>query len=374
MKYITPLVAGILVGALVMSFFVPKSNNTLGAPATEAIFQKNLIPVSDSLYTLGTTSKAWLNVYTDELCIAGDCKVAWPAATSKWTDAGAYIYPTGGEYVSFPYLVSTSTATSTFAGGVSLGLNQHIVAHGAVADGSDGFHIDSYNGTMSANFGAGGGANATFYDGVTVTGVLSANGNLTTPFGTSTTFYAGTSTLTNATTTDSFFGVLGTFTDAIINTLLTTASAVITSALQIPNGTGPTVDATGEIAVDTTSDQLIYYGASSKKVLTGNDYTTFTYATTTAWTGTTTLPLGPAIVAETWNSISCFTDAGTLYVSVGDGTNYTNTTNASTTVGLTTLSSNNTFTAGEKRYFRAGTPASSPTTVSCTISRSITAD
>lgn len=39
------------------------------------------------------------------------------------------------------------------------------------------------------------------------------------------------------------------------------------TSVEIPNGTGPTVDAAGEIALDTTSDQLIYYGAA-KRVLT----------------------------------------------------------------------------------------------------------
>lgn len=38
------------------------------------------------------------------------------------------------------------------------------------------------------------------------------------------------------------------------------------TSLEVPNGASPTVDAAGEVAVDTTSDQLIYYGAA-KRVL-----------------------------------------------------------------------------------------------------------
>lgn len=38
------------------------------------------------------------------------------------------------------------------------------------------------------------------------------------------------------------------------------------SAFEIPNATGPTVDAAGELAVDTTDDQLQYYG-SAKRVI-----------------------------------------------------------------------------------------------------------
>jgi len=43
--------------------------------------------------------------------------------------------------------------------------------------------------------------------------------------------------------------------------------------------------------------------------------------------------------------------------------------NASTTVGSVTLSTNNTFTAGEKRYVDIGTPATAPTYVSCTVDK-----
>jgi hypothetical protein len=39
--------------------------------------------------------------------------------------------------------------------------------------------------------------------------------------------------------------------------------------------------------------------------------------------------------------------------------------NASTTAGNVTLSTNNTFTAGEKRYVEFGTPASDPKSLSC---------
>lgn len=38
------------------------------------------------------------------------------------------------------------------------------------------------------------------------------------------------------------------------------------TSVEIPNGASPTVDAAGEIAIDTTSDQLIYYGGA-KQVL-----------------------------------------------------------------------------------------------------------
>lgn len=133
--------------------------------------------------------------------------------------------------------------------------------------------------------------------------------------------------------------------------------------------------AEGEIGIDTTSNQFKYYSGSAVRVLgNGNFYPAFTYATSTAWTGTTTIPLGPAYVGETWNGVKCFTDAGTLNVAFSDGTNYMDRAAVTTTVAEQTLSTNNTFTSSEKRYVDIGTPASSPTKISCTVSKSYTAD
>lgn len=142
-----------------------------------------------------------------------------------------------------------------------------------------------------------------------------------------------------------------------------------------PYSSAPTLDTNGSIAVDSTSNQVKYQSGAATLVLgNGNQYPAFTYATSTAWTGTTTIPLGPAFVAETWNAVQCFTDTGTLNVSFYDGTNRMNMFNASTTVGTVGLTTNNTFTAAEKRYVDVGTPATSPTKISCTVSKSLTAD
>ena len=186
---------------------------------------------------------------------------------------------------------------------------------------------------------------------------------------------------TDATSTTSFFSALGTFTNMVVNTLATFLNVVVTGlldvgggVLEIPNGTAPTVDSIGELALDSTSNQLVLYGSEKKVIGNGNIYPAFTYATSTAWTGTTTIPLGTAFIAETWNAVQCFTNVGTISTRFGDGTNWTNVNNSSTTVGTTVLTTNNTFTANEKRYVEVGTPASSPTKISCTISKSLTSD
>lgn len=136
------------------------------------------------------------------------------------------------------------------------------------------------------------------------------------------------------------------------------------SAFEIVNGASPTVDATGELAVDTTSDQFVYYGASEKKQIVPFYTTGFTYATT-SWTATTTIFMAPAMAAQTWNTAKCETSVGTLNVVVNDGTNNSNLLNASTTIGTFTLSSNNSFTSSETIRVDIGTPASSPVKIAC---------
>lgn len=709
----------ILTGVVVLllggsAFYTPQ---TFGAPTSN--FQKTILPIADSLYELGTSTAAWLRVTTDELCLNGSCKTAWPSgsggsgnvATSTTETAGqlAYWTTTGGtpatlgkvattsvscsgsvscsafdvlgaspititgsagasfgqtfelttniftqsalaptttqnlavngtgtstfaggleawRQVAAPYFHATgTTATSTFAGDVSLPHAKYLTAHGIRGDASDGLYIVANNYTNVADFGLGNSANSTFYGGVNIdgatrlatsltglaylsSGAVSATtngtngqvlamsggvpafvatttfsggltysgGNVTADLGTSITVGelasadfgdwtcngttctvdanaialatdttgnyvatladSGGSTLTisgsgseNAAVTaginlanantwtgkqnlygtasstlfsanrayfgataTSTFGTDGalsvatsltvpTLTSALTQTdanglfaeyagtsctnqfvralsalgiatcasvdlandttgtlaitkggtgtttapvgqvlyagngayqsvatgtvsagtgislsatfygLLNAASIAIDQAanlvwtgahdfggatsVEIPNGTGPTVDATGELAWDTTSGQMKVYDGSATRVLSnGFTYPAFSYSTTTAWTGTTTIPLGPAFVAETWSGVQCFTDAGTLNVSFYDGTNRMDMLNASTTVGTFSLSTNNTFTAAEKRYVDIGTPASSPTKVACTVKKAITAD
>lgn len=190
-------------------------------------------------------------------------------------------------------------------------------------------------------------------------------------------------TFTTGTSTTSFFSGLGTFTNLVINTLATFLDVVVTGlldvgggVLEIPNGTAPTVDSIGEIAIDSTSNQLVLYGSAKKVYGDGNFYPTFTYSTSTAWTGTTTILLGAPFTGETWTGVKCWTDVGTVNVDFGDGTNFMNatTSKAVNPVPTHTLSSNNTFTAGETRYARVGTPVSTPTKISCTVSKSLTSD
>lgn len=156
--------------------------------------------------------------------------------------------------------------------------------------------------------------------------------------------------------------------------LITILQGIFSSLLRIPYAAAPTVATNGDIGIDSTSNQFKFFSNSAVRVISPVIEQSFTVASSTAWTGTTTIPLGPASVAQSWDNARCFTDTGTLNVDFYDGTNRSTMFNASTTVGTVTLSSNNTFAANVKRYVEIGTPASSPTYVSCSVSKTITAD
>lgn len=89
-----------------------------GAPSFS--FHESWIPQADSTYTLGTTSKKWLNVYTDQICLAGTCKVAWPtggggSGGGTWSTSTSQV---ANRLVNYPnnttdIVVIGSTATTT---------------------------------------------------------------------------------------------------------------------------------------------------------------------------------------------------------------------------------------------------------------------
>lgn len=287
-----------------------------------------------------------------------------------------------------------ATATSTFdSAGVLTLITPLAAGSGGTGLSSLGANVATWLGTpSSANFasavtGETGTGAVVFDTAPTFSTVITSSGSATSTFAGK--LGVGTSTPTDVQSTFTVKGVM----TSVVQFWTSTGTKVMeildsgivnllgawdfggATSLEIPNGTAPTVDATGETAVDTTSDQFVFFGGTAKKVLgNGNFYPAFTYATSTAFTGTTTLPLGTAFVAETWNGVQCFTDVGTVNVSFYDGNNRMNLFNASTTVGTVTLSTNNTFTASEKRYVDIGTPVSSPTKISCTVSKSLTAD
>lgn len=88
-----------------------------------------------------------------------------------------------------------------------------------------------------------------------------------------------------------------------------------------------------------------------------------------SWTigATTSIPLGVAVIPETWQKIICYTDVETSTVSFGDGTNNMPDLVVNTTPVSTTVSVNNTFTTLEKRYINVGNFTGTPNYLSCSI-------
>lgn len=74
---------------------------------------------------------------------------------------------------------------------------------------------------------------------------------------------------------------------------------------------------------------------------------------TTTFSATTTIELGSfAKSGGTVDNISCYLDAGTGTIAIGDNTNWSNTSSLTTSASDTTISSNNTFTSLEKTYYQ----------------------
>jgi len=136
------------------------------------------------------------------------------------------------------------------------------------------------------------------------------------------------------------------------------------TSLEIPNTANPTVNAIGEIAWDTTTNTFKIFG-DKEYVFPPFGTTGFTYNTTTVWSGTTTFFLAPAAATLTFTEALCETNAGSLNVSLNDGTNKADDIVASTTIGLFNFSTNNTWGKAESIRVDVGTPLASPTSTAC---------
>ncbi len=186
--------------------------------------------------------------------------------------------------------------------------------------------------------------------------------------------YAGITAMTSANFAGLISDETGTAGKVVFDTAPTlaglTATGVIdmggATSFELPNGAAVYTNVAGQMAIDTTAPgQLRWNNGTATSTLMGFSTTGFTYATSTTFTATTTIPLAPAVANLTFVDARCFSDVGTLNISLNDGTNRANMFNASTTVGVITFNTNNTFTENEKIYIDVGTPATAPTKISC---------
>jgi hypothetical protein len=247
-------------------------------------------------------------------------------------------------------VLSTSTnATSTnlgvssginlFGGGLKTTANAlciQLTGHADLCDGGDAtgaggssnwlFDGSRLTPSSTPNIGIVTTASSTIGGGTGVSG-LTISGNATTSLNL---LVQGSATSTN------FFAALGTFTNSVISTLLTAANVTVTTllttlnatvtglldvgggVLEVPNGTGITVDSVGETGIDTSGNQLIVAGADNTAYVIGS-------ASTTIWS-VTVASTSPAFISGgllavpmrydgyTITDIACKVDSGTSKV------------------------------------------------------------
>jgi len=148
------------------------------------------------------------------------------------------------------------------------------------------------------------------------------------------------------------------------------------TSFEIPNGSSVFTNTTVQCAIDTTSGQLRCNTGSVTSTFMAERYLTVSYATSTAWTGTTTINASVANRGQTFSGARCYSDTGSTAFSIGDGTNkvFGVATSSTGIVVTQTLGSNNTFTAGEKVVVEIGNPASMPTKTTCKFIYTLDAD
>ena len=127
--------------------------------------------------------------------------------------------------------------------------------------------------------------------------------------------------------------------------------------IEITNGASPTVDAIGEIALDTTANELLIATsttAAAPGVMKMWQPIRFSYASSTQGSGTTTRSLGVAPAAGYLDEIQC-DFSNFMRVMIYDGTNRLNDLVASSTIGTVKFTANNSFTSGEAMRVDLGT-------------------
>lgn len=148
--------------------------------------------------------------------------------------------------------------------------------------------------------------------------------------------------------------------DYSLNGLLTLSNLVISASFKMPYGTNPTISTVGEMALDTTDDQLLVADSAGTVRVFGHDefrlISTTIASTSLAFTsGNTLAALGEKDGIEL-TQYRCYVVGGTSKVmSMTDGTNETETITCGTTMTSDTdVATNDTFTADELGYLKFG--------------------
>jgi len=193
--------------------------------------------------------------------------------------------------------------------------------------------------------------------------------NATSTLFTATTAWIGTLNLTNQLTvgnggtgTNAFMTSNGIIASVGNSYLGQTAGYTLTTGLL----TAPNASTTN-ISVNSTN---VVGDGSASDFISPTTAFSVSYSTTTAWTGTTTIDVGPAPTGITFKTAYCHTNVGSLNVQLEYGTGPTLVLpmlTASSTIGTQGITSNNTASQGNDIQLLIGTPATAPTSVSCTF-------
>lgn len=160
------------------------------------------------------------------------------------------------------------------------------------------------------------------------------------------------------------------------NTVAQSLSINSAGHLVIPTGTNPTTDASGELAFDTTDNQIVINNGTTDLVIpTQQKIISFTVASTSVeFVSGGVIPFPPQRDAFALTEFACYVDGGTsVVVNLSDGTNDTETITCGTTLTTDTdVATNDTFTAGELGEVQIGTITGTPDYLTFTAYGTIT--
>lgn len=409
LKYILPIVLGIALttAAAQASYLFPYQGGT--GTSTVPAYGQVLVGTASGLYNLAATSTLGITAgaggtfgslqWNSNGSMAGisttTASCSGSASCTTFTIIGSSpvtISATGGSTFGYPFIGNATSTTLTFSGGlVSQGSttisglpsglvgNNNGLLYGFSSTSLFGYIPLNPTRNISTTYPLGGGGNLGADLTLTFSGVGTStpwtpgnvvyvgNNNTLTSIATTTHTYSGPFTVSGSTG----FLVGGTNSTVTYTGLATTSQPASSNLLVSNGGAGVYGVGTSSISVSsglTTTGTLGAQVGGAALTLKQLENRSFSYATT-SWTGTTTIPLGIGY-GEVWNSMKCFTDVGTLNVDFYHASTHFQFFNASTTAGTVNMGAS-TDTVGDKVKVDIGTPASSPTVISCTLNNTI---
>lgn len=400
-------ILGIYASAHAASFTIPQNGTTtVGTVLTVPAPVNGIRPIPYAPYYIASSTAtstlpniSSTGISTSYICFTADiCRTTWPSGSGGVTAVTATwpIISSGGTTPNLTW-GGLSTSTNLTAGQLLYATGANTIGQVATSSGtcSTGITCSAFTvvGSVAPVFTltapvtiALGGTNNTGAIGASSTAVLSdgskyvyyklSPADFTTPNVSQWTndagYNSGTVTSVSAGTGMSFTTITGS------GPVSLDVSKEVSNTLQMWNGsqlqaTGTPALTVGYLIATTTTASTFPYASSTSLTISGTPYITthksFGMSTTTAGTGTTTLPLEVSY-GESWNTMRCLTDTGTFNVDIYFGSTHllpSNTINASTTAGTITFATQSVGT-GNLLKVDIGTAASSPTKIACTIS------